>query len=140
MRRIYASAALLAVAITGAASGATNGTKLALVAYSTPKDAYGKIISSFQSTAAGKNVSFSQSYGPSGDQARNVANGQAADVVALSLEPDITLLVRKGLVPRSWNHDKFKGMVTDSVAVFVVRNGNPRHIHAWTDLVKKGIE
>src|SRR5438105_10032802 len=109
MRRISASAALLAVAITGAASGATTGTKLALVAYSTPKDAYGKIISAFQSTAAGKDVSFSQSYGASGDQARNVMNGQSADVVALSLQPDISLLVHRKLVAGNWNRDKFKG-------------------------------
>jgi sulfate transport system substrate-binding protein len=140
MRRIWIAAAVLAAIVVGSAVGATKGTKLNLVAYSTPKDAYGRIIPAFQSSAAGKDVSFTQSYGASGDQARNVANGQSADLVAFSLEPDITLLVKKGLVPKSWNHDKFKGMVTDSVVVFVVRDGNPKKIHSWNDLTKKGIE
>jgi sulfate/thiosulfate transport system substrate-binding protein len=140
MRRISIFAAILAATIVGAASGATQSTKLALVAYSTPKDAYGKIIPSFQSTSAGKDVSFSQSYGASGDQAHNVLNGQSADIVAFSLQPDVSLLVHRGLVPGNWNRDKFKGMVTDSVVVFVVRDGNPKKIHSWNDLTKKGIE
>src|SRR2546423_12503995 len=101
MRRIWITATVLAVTIVGSATGAAQSTKLRLVAYSTPKDAYGKITPAFQSSAAGKDVSFSQSYGASGDQARNVLNGQAADLVALSLEPDVTLLVKKGRVPKS---------------------------------------
>ncbi len=140
MRGISIFAVIVAATIVGAASGATQGTKLALVAYSTPKDAYGKIISSFQSTSAGKDVSFSQSYGASGDQARNVLNGQPADIVAFSLQPDMSLLVHRGLVAGNWNRDKFKGMVTDSVVVFVVRDGNPKKIHSWNDLTKKGID
>ena len=92
--------ALLGVAVlAGSAAGASKGGSVDLVAYSTPKDAYGKIISSFQKTQAGSGVDFSQSYGASGDQARAVAAGQDADLVALSLDPDVSLLVGKGLVP-----------------------------------------
>src|SRR5689334_7500486 len=95
--------ALAGVALlAGSAAGATKGSSVALVAYSTPKDAYGQIISSFQKTSAGNGSSFSQSYGASGDQARAVAAGQSADIVALSLDPDIDLLVGKGLVPKNW--------------------------------------
>ena len=111
-----------------------------LVAYSTPKDAYGKIISAFQQTAAGNGVSFNQSYGASGDQARAVAAGQPADIAALSLDPDINLLVQKKLVPKKWNGNKYKGIVSDSVVVFVVRDGNPKKIRGWGDLVKPGIQ
>jgi sulfate/thiosulfate-binding protein len=143
MRRIWLSflpALVLAVAIAAVAKAATTGTTLSLVAYSTPKDAYAKIIPAFQSTSAGKNVSFNQSYGASGDQSRAVAAGLSADIVALSLAPDVTALVKKGLVPSNWNQNVYHGMVTDSVVVFVVRNGNPKNIHTWADLAKSGVQ
>jgi sulfate/thiosulfate-binding protein len=133
--------ALLGVALlAGSAAGASQGGSVDLVAYSTPKDAYGKIISAFQKTQAGDGTSFSQSYGASGDQARAVAAGQNADLVALSLAPDIDLLVGKGLVPKSWAANSHRGIVSDSVVVFVVRDGNPKHIKGWGDLVKPGIQ
>jgi sulfate/thiosulfate transport system substrate-binding protein len=133
--------ALAGVALlAGSATGATKGGSVALVAYSTPKDAYGQIISSFQKTSAGSGSNFSQSYGASGDQARAVAAGQSADVVALSLAPDIELLVGKGLVPKSWGANKYRGIVSDSVVVFVVRDGNPKHIKNWSDLVRPGVQ
>ena len=133
--------ALAGVALlAGSAAGATKGGSVALVAYSTPKDAYGQIISSFQKTSAGNNSSFSQSYGASGDQARAVAAGQSADIVALSLDPDINMLVGKGLVPKTWAANKYKGIVSDSVVVFVVRDGNPKHIKTWSDLVRSGVQ
>jgi len=143
MRRIWLSflpALVLAAGIVVGAKAATTGTTLSLVAYSTPKDAYAKIIPAFQSTAAGKGVSFNQSYGASGDQARAVAAGLSADIVALSLAPDVTALVKKGLVPSNWNQNAYHGMVTDSVVVFVVRNGNPKNIHTWADLAKSGVQ
>ena len=133
--------AFLGVALlAGSAAGASKGTTVSLVAYSTPKDAYGKIIASFQNTAAGNGISFNQSYGASGDQARAVAAGLDADVVKLSLDPDVDHLVRKGLVPKNWNANAHKGIVTDSVVVFVVRKGNPKHIKGWDDLLKPGVE
>jgi sulfate/thiosulfate-binding protein len=115
-------------------------TNLTLVAYSTPREAYGQIIPLFQKTAAGKDVSFEQSYGSSGEQSRAVIAGLAADVVALSLEPDVTDLVAKGLVDKSWNKGFYKGMVTTSVVVFAVRDGNPKKIRNWSDLIKPGVE
>src|SRR5947207_2574873 len=139
MRAIWI--ALLGVALlAGSAAGASQGGSVDLVAYSTPKDAYGKIISAFQKTQAGEGTSFSQSYGASGDQARAVAAGQNADLVALSLAPDIELLAGKGLVPKNWAASPHKGIVSDSVVVFVVRDGNPKHIKGWGDLVKPGIQ
>jgi sulfate/thiosulfate-binding protein len=130
----------LAAAIVVGAQAASAKTTLSLVAYSTPKDAYAKIIPAFQATSAGKDVSFNQSYGASGDQARAVAAGLGADVVALSLEPDVTTLVKKGIVPSNWNQNPYHGMVTDSVVVFVVRDGNPKKIHTWADLTKSGVQ
>src|SRR5205823_4613099 len=127
--------------IAGSASGASKGGSVDLVAYSTPKDAYGKIISAFQGTAAGNGVGFTQSYGASGDQARAVAAGLPADIVALSLDPDVDLLVHKNLVPKTWRStNRYHGIVSDSVVVFVVRDGNPKHIKGWGDLVKPGVQ
>ena len=118
MRRI-SLALLIALLLPALAAGASKDTKLILVAYSTPKDAYGQLISAYQKTQAGSGVTFSQSYGASGEQSRAVAAGLDADIVAFSLDPDITSLVQKKLVAKSWNQDKYKGMVTRSVVVFI---------------------
>jgi sulfate/thiosulfate transport system substrate-binding protein len=139
MRRISALI-VAALALPAVATGAGKDVKLSLVAYSTPKDAYAKLIPAFQKTAAGKGVGFSQSYGASGDQARAVAAGLPADVVELSLAPDITTLVQKGIVSPSWDKNKWHGIVTKSVVVFVVRGGNPKHIRTWSDLLKPGVQ
>jgi sulfate/thiosulfate-binding protein len=48
--------------------------------------------------------------------------------------------VKKGLVASDWNADKYKGFVTDSIVVFAVRKGNPKHIKSWADLVKPGVD
>ena len=139
MRRISLTL-LLALIFPAFAAGAAKDTKLALVAYSTPKDAYAQLIPAFQKTAAGNGVTFSQSYGASGEQSRAVAAGLPADIVAFSLAPDISALVQKHLVAQSWNRDRWRGMVTRSVVVFVVRDGNPKHIKTWTDLLKPGVQ
>src|SRR4051812_31217345 len=123
-----------------ASSGGGSGEKLSLVAYSTPQEAYQAEIPAFQKTAAGKGVDFSQSYGPSGDQSRAVAAGLPADVVALSLAPDVDKLVEPGIVDANWTKSANDGFVTNSVVVFVVRKGNPKHIKTWDDLIKDKTE
>jgi sulfate/thiosulfate transport system substrate-binding protein len=131
--------AVLAIA-AGAAQARPAATNLSLVAYSTPASAFSKIIPAFQKTDAGKDITFKQSYGASGPQAAAVHNGLPADVVNLSLAPDVTVLSQAGLVSTRWNKDKFGGMVTDSIVVFVVREGNPKGIKTWADLIKPGIQ
>ena len=139
MRRISLTLILI-LAFPALAAGAARDTKLSLVAYSTPREAYGQLIPAFQKTAAGKDLSFSQSYGASGEQSRAVASGLDADIVAFSLAPDITSLVQKKLVAKNWANDKWHGMVTRSVVVFVVRDGNPKKLKTWTDLLKPGVQ
>jgi sulfate/thiosulfate-binding protein len=158
-KRLRATALLLSSAIAAAAlagcggssdstssaaasaSGANGSdTQLSLVAYSTPKTAYDDLTSAFEQTSAGKNVRFGESFGASGAESRAVASGQPADVVAFSTAPDITRLVKAGMVSRSWDANHYKGIVTDSVVVLVVRKGNPKHITGWDDLVKPGID
>jgi sulfate/thiosulfate-binding protein len=132
--------ALLAALVVPIAGARSDDSTLALVAYSTPKAAFSTIIPAFQQTAAGRGVSFTQSYGPSADQAQAIVNGLPADVVDLSLEPDMRTLVKAGLVTPTWNANKYKGIVTRSVVVIVFRPGNPKHIRSWNDLIKPGVE
>jgi sulfate transport system substrate-binding protein len=122
------------------AASTTGAGQLALVGYSTPKKAYDKLTAAFEQSSSGKGVSFSQSFGPSGSQSRAVATGQPADVVAFSTTPDVTRLVKSGIVSSNWDTVGSKGIPSDSVAVFVVRKGNPKHITGWDDLVKPGID
>lgn len=118
----------------------SSGGRLSLVAYSTPKEAYEKLIPAFAKTPEGKGTTFTQSYGASGDQSRAVAAGLPADVVALSLAPDVDKLVEPGIVAENWADDEFDGFVTNSVVVLAVRKGNPKNIRTWADLVKPGVE
>jgi sulfate/thiosulfate transport system substrate-binding protein len=131
-----------AAACGGVAGGAASPApvRLALVAYSTPQQPYEKIFAAFQKTPAGASVTFSESYGASGDQSRAVDSGLPADVVAFSLDPDMTRLVKDGYVAPDWNADQYRGFVTNSVVALVVRKGNPRHIRTWDDLLRPGVE
>src|SRR3954451_3947834 len=132
--------ALLAAAGCGGQSDASSGGgdgsggQLTLVAYSTPEEAYKDLIPAFNKTPDGKGVSFSQSYAASGEQSRAVEGGLPADVVEFSLEPDMTRLVDADLVDKDWNQNQYKGMVTNSVVVLMVRKGNPKGIKDWDDL------
>ena len=146
---LLGGALILAAALTacggtssGAASGGGDGSggKLTLVAYSTPEEAYRELIPAFNKTPEGDGVGFDQSYAASGEQSRAVEGGLPADVVEFSLEPDITRLVDAGLVDKSWNQNAYKGMVAESVVVFIVRKGNPKNIETWDDLVTGDVE
>jgi sulfate transport system substrate-binding protein len=123
-----------------AAASKGGGAQLSLVGYSTPKKAYDKLTAAFAQSSSGKGVSFTQSFGPSGAQSRAVASGQPADVVAFSTTPDVTRLVKAGIVSSSWDTLGSKGIPSDSVVVLVVRKGNPKHITGFDDLIKPGID
>ena len=145
----YTLAAVLALALAAIAAGCGGGdtagagggsNTISLVAYSTPREAYEEIIPAFQETTDGSGVEFEQSYASSGEQSRAVEAGLEADVVAFSLEPDITRLVDADMIAADWSKGEHKGMVTDSVVVFAVRPGNPENIQTWDDLLREGIE
>jgi sulfate/thiosulfate-binding protein len=132
---------------TGGGSGSASNaaatsaaTKLNLVGYSTPKKAYGALAAAFAQTGAGKGVGFSQSFGASGSQSRAVDSGQPADLVAFSTTPDMTRLVKDKIVASDWDANPQKGISSDSVVVFVVRKGNPKHITSWDQLTGKGVD
>jgi sulfate transport system substrate-binding protein len=140
------SVAVVAVTVvTGCGSGSGSGSSargktVDIVAYSTPAKAYAALIPAFQATPAGSGVTFGQSFGSSGSQARAVLAGQHADVAEFSLQTDMESLVQQNLVAPSWNQNPYHGFVTDSVAVIVVRKGNPLGITGWDDLTKPGVK
>jgi sulfate/thiosulfate-binding protein len=127
-------------AAASSSSGGGASTQLALVAYSTPKKAYDALTSAFEQSSGGKGVSFTESFGASGSQSRAVDSGQPADVVAFSTTPDMTRLVKDGIVSKDWDANAEKGISSDSVVVLVVRKGNPKHITGWDDLIKPGVD
>jgi sulfate/thiosulfate-binding protein len=124
------------------ASGNTGGgdVKLDLVAYSTPAEAYADIFDAFEGTDAGSGVSFSESYGSSGEQSRAVEAGQPADYVHFALAPDVDREVEAGIVAADWDQGPTNGVIAKSVTVFVVREGNPKDIHTWDDLLKDDVD
>ena len=125
---------------TSNAAATTGSTQLQLVAYSTPKKAYDALTAAFAQTSGGKGISFGQSFGASGSQSRAVDSGQPADVVAFSTTPDMTRLVKDGIVAKNWDANPEKGFSSDSVVVLVVRKGNPKGITGWDDLIKPGVD
>ena len=125
---------------TGSANGASGG-KLDVVGYSTPESVYReKLEPAFEQTASGAGVSFSNSFGASGDQSRAVVAGQPASVVHFSQAGDMERLVEEGgLVSAGWSKQPYGGIATDSVVVLVVRRGNPKGIHSFDDLQSKDV-
>ena len=117
---------------------------ITLAAYSTVYDVYGKLTAAFQdkwkSEHDGQNVIFQSSFGGSTTQATNVANGFPADVVALSLAPDVDIIKKAGLITHDWKtQDPDGGIVATTPVVFDVRPGNPKHVTNWSDLTRSGL-
>jgi sulfate transport system substrate-binding protein len=124
---------LLLIPVLAMAGVAHGDTTLSLVAYSIPTAVYPKLIAAYQATPQGKGVNFQTSFGASEVQSRAVAQGLPADVVNFSISTDMDRLVKTGQVSTY-------GIVSKSVVVFVLRNGNPKHIRTWDDLVKPGVQ
>ena len=142
--------ALSAAVLAGCGGGASDvaggdnqsdaHTTLTLVAYAVPEPGWSKVIPAFNATDKGKGVEIATSYGASGDQSRGVQDGKPADIVNFSVEPDVTRLVKAGQVAEDWNADATKGIPFGSVVTFVVRQGNPKNIHDWDDLLRPDVE
>ena len=87
----------------------------------------------------GRDIRFEESYNGSGAQSRAIAAGFDADIAILSLEDDVTPLVKAGLVNENWNKGPEKGLVTRSLVVIGVRPGNPKAVRDWNDLTREGV-
>lgn len=124
-----------------ATSSSGSGGKVDVVGYSTPESVYEEFLEpGFEGTPEGAGVSFSNSFGASGDQSRAVEAGQPASVVHFSQGGDMTRLVDAGLVSPGWDKQKFDGIGQASVAVLVVRKGNPEGLESFDDLISDDVE
>lgn len=152
-RRRSASAALsvasFAFAIAIAAGGcggssdssASSGGKLDVVGYSTPEAVYEEALEpGFEATPEGEGISFSNSFGASGDQSRAVEAGQPASVVHFAQGGDMLRLVESGQVAVDWDKNQYDGIAQDSVVVMTVRQGNPEGLESLDDLLTKDVE
>jgi sulfate transport system substrate-binding protein len=90
---------------------------------------------------SGQEVTVKQSHGGSGSQARTVIDGIEADVVTLALAYDIDEIAKKsGALAKSWQeHLPSNSAPYTSTIVFLVRQGNPKGIRDWDDLVAPGV-
>jgi sulfate/thiosulfate-binding protein len=141
-RRFRRGAALLAaglLALTACGGGNDDGESLSIVGFAVPEAANKAIAEAWNKTDDGKGVAFETSYGASGDQSRAVEGGLKADYVHFSVSSDVTRLVKAGLVEETWDDGPTKGVVSSSIVVFAVREGNPKNIQTWDDLVKPGV-
>jgi sulfate/thiosulfate-binding protein len=140
-----AAASLLVVAACGgdddeAAAGSGGDSTISIVGFAVPEAANEAIAEEWTQTPEGEGVEFRTSYGASGDQSRAVESGLEADYVHFSVASDVTRLVDAGLVADTWDDGPTKGIVSSSVVVFAVREGNPEGIETWDDLIQPGIE
>jgi sulfate/thiosulfate-binding protein len=151
LKNLALLASLVAVVLSACGAAptepASNGgdtVNLILAGYTTPREAYAEIIPLFQAQwleQTGQTVTFEESYQGSGAQSRAVVEGFEADIVALSLEADITRIEEAGLITHDWKAAvPNNGMVSTSVVSFAVRAGNPLGITDWADLGEPGVE
>jgi len=117
---------------------------LVIAAYTTPREVLEEhLLPAFQQRwleQTGERVRFETSFQGSGAQSRAVAGGLEADVVWLSLAPDVQRLVDAGLVEPGWDAGPTRGVVSSSVVVLGVREGNPHGVAGWDDLRRDGLE
>src|SRR6266542_1996214 len=109
-----AASGAAASAPTAAVPVANGGPNtIVLGAYSTPREAYGKLIPIFKEQwkkQTGQDLTFQESYQGSGAQSRAIAEGFEADLAALSLQADIDRIAKAGLITHDWTTGPHKGM------------------------------
>jgi len=128
-----------------AASGLASAQQTLLnVSYDVAREFYKDINAAFvpaYKKATGKDVKVDQAHGGSSAQARAVADGLDADVVTFNTSTDIEFLAEKGVVAKDWAR-RFPNNAapTTSTMLFLTRNGNPKNIKDWDDLIRPDIK
>lgn len=123
-------------------SDSSGGGELSVVGYSTPEAVYTEDLEpAFEESSKGSGISFSNSFGASGDQSRAVVAGQPASVVHFAQGGDMERLVDEGeLVAKDWNKQPYDGIAQNSVVVITVRAGNPEGIKSFEDVLTKDVD
>ena len=136
----------LAAALAGAALGAAAQKPVTLlnVSYDPTRELYVEYNAAFAKhwkAKTGQDVSFRQSHGGSGKQARAIIDGLDADVATLALAGDTDALqTNGGWIPQDWQKRlPHNSSPYTSTIVLVVRKGNPKGIKDWDDLIKPGV-
>ncbi|MEG0446877.1 MAG: sulfate ABC transporter substrate-binding protein [Comamonas sp.] len=135
---------LLASIALAAAGAASAQTQLLNVSYDVAREFYkdynAAFIAHYKKTK-GVDIKVDQSHGGSSAQARAVNDGLAADVVTFNTTTDVDFLAQNGVVAKDWNkkvpHD---ASPTTSTMLFLVRNGNPKNIKDWSDLIRPDVK
>jgi sulfate/thiosulfate transport system substrate-binding protein len=134
-------------AVLAASLGASSAKDISLlnVSYDPTREfykAYNDLFAKYWQAKTGDHVEVNTSHGGSGKQARAVIDGLEADVVTLALAYDIDAIAKQGgLVSPDWRSRLPNNSAPyTSTIVFLVRKGNPKHIHDWNDLVRKGVQ
>jgi sulfate/thiosulfate transport system substrate-binding protein len=139
-------AAIAAMAVAGCGGGddsatGSSGGQVDIVAYSTPETVYADSLEpGFEATPEGGGVSFSGSFGASGDQRRAVEAGQPASLVHFAQGGDMIALEEAGQVAPDWDKNEYEGTGQESVVVLAVRKGNPEGIESFDDLLTEDVE
>jgi sulfate/thiosulfate transport system substrate-binding protein len=132
---------LLSATILGTAHA---GQTLLNVSYDPTRElyeAYNQAFASYWQSTTHQSVTINQSNGASGKQARGVIDGSGADVVTLALSYDIDAIQKAGLIQPGWQSRlPYDSSPYTSTIVFLVRRGNPKGIHDWSDLVRPGVQ
>jgi sulfate transport system substrate-binding protein len=138
IKTLLASLALAASGIAGAQQSLLN------VSYDVAREFYKDYNQAFiahYKKTTGKDVKIDQAHGGSSAQARAVADGLDADVVTMNTTTDIEFLAERGVVAKDWaKRFPDNAAPTTSTMLFLVRNGNPKGIKDWDDLVKPGVQ
>ena len=129
---------------SGGSSGDKKEIELLNVSYDPTRElyeAYNKVFADYWLKEKGQKVTVKQSHGGSGKQARSVIDGLEADVVTLALGYDIDAIADAGLISPDWQKQfDLNSSPYTSTIVFLVREGNPKGIKDWDDLIRDGIE
>ncbi|MEJ8809543.1 sulfate ABC transporter substrate-binding protein [Variovorax ureilyticus] len=140
--RIKTLIGAFALATAGIASA--QPTTLLNVSYDVAREFYKDYNAAFVAhykQTTGKDVKVDQSHAGSSAQARAVADGLDADVVTMNTSTDIDFLANAGVVAKDWpKRFPYNASPTTSTMLFLTRNGNPKGIKDWDDLVKPGVQ
>jgi len=130
--------------VAGSAVSAQSSNTLLNVSYDVAREFYKDYNQAFiahYKKTTGKDVKVDQAHGGSSAQARAVNDGLEADVVTFNTTTDIDFLAGNGVVAKDWAK-KFPNDAspTTSTMLFLVRNGNPKNIKDWEDLIRPDVK
>jgi len=145
MKNFRSKHLLATLLFIGAAATQAADVEILNVSYDPTRELYQEFNAEFArhwKEKTGQNITVRQSHGGSGSQARAVIDGLDADVVTLALAADIEAIVQNtDKIPTDWQGKlPLNSAPYQSTLTFLVRKGNPKNIHDWSDLAREGVE